>query len=466
MFYEDPNFENNEFDNNDFNNDTSDNNGGKKKNHKGVIVLIIVAVACVIFIGLGSLAAIIINNEAGRDLLSKQNATQQETVNTVGSTDDSDSAISSTEPGSVTVTDVSGIVDKCMPSIVAITSTTLVEQSNSNDIFDYYFGEGGSGNNNGNQKQTYEQQAAGSGIIVGENKSELLIVTNSHVIDDADKLQVQFYGQTGKKGVTASLKGNESSKEIAILSVKKSAIPTDIMKKIKKASLGDSETVKVGQGVVAIGNALGYGQSVTSGIVSAKDRTAEVENKKLTLIQTDAAINGGNSGGALLDQNGKVIGINVMKYSSSGTSSMASVEGMGFAIPISKVKSVISNLEKQKTRTKVSENKQGWLGISGQDVTSEVSQIYSMPQGVLVYQTSKGGPADDAGIKAKDIITKVDGQTVDSMESLQNILEYYKAGETVKVTVERPSTGSSYKEETMSVKLGDKSALSGLQTND
>ena len=193
--------------------------------------------------------------------------------------------------------------------------------------------------------------------------------------------------------------------------------------------MGDSDTVSVGEGVIAIGNALGYGQSVTTGVISAKDREAEIEDKTMTLLQTDAAINGGNSGGALLNAKGEVIGINVAKYSSSGSSTSASVEGMGFAIPITSVKSIISDLETKKTREKLAEDEQGYLGIvSKYDVTSDISEAYSMPTGIYIYEITKGGPADKAGIQSGDIITKFDGQQVDTMEALQSLIQYIRQG--------------------------------------
>ena len=226
---------------------------------------------------------------------------------------------------------------------------------------------------------------------------------------------------------------------------------------IKVASIGDSDSVQVGDGVVAMGNALGYGQSVTTGIISAKDRKVELDNGVMTLLQTDAAINGGNSGGALLNSSGEVIGINVAKYSSNGATS-ASIEGMGFAIPISSVKEIIGNLETMETRQKVAEADRGYLGIGGNDVSEEDAEFYNIPIGVIVTSTSDNSPAAKAGIAVRDIITEFDGQQITSMKELQKKLEYYKKGEKVKVTIKK-SNGNGYEDKTVTVTLGDKSVL-------
>ena len=417
------------------NNDNGVNNTPKKKSNGPIIILII----AIIVIGLGVCGVggyFLLKNIGSTDKLI---TTQQETT--------AEKDIGSTKTGNdtanrYTVTDVSGVVEDAMPSVVAITSTTFVESS-SNDIYDYYFGNG----NGRSQKQ--EQVAAGSGFIVDQNSNELLIVTNNHVVEGADKLAVQFYGQKKKETVSANIKGTNEKLDVAIVSVDMKDIPANIKKGIKKATLGDSNQVQVGNGAIAIGNALGFGQSVTAGVISAKDRVVEIENKKMTLIQTDAPINGGNSGGALLNKNGEVIGINVAKYSSSGSS--GTVEGMGFAIPISSVKNEISKLEKQKSRQKQSEEKQGYLGIKGQTVSAQDSETYSIPQGVLVREVFKGEAADKAGIEESDVITELDGKTIESMEDLQNALDYYKAGETVKVKVATRDSG--YKTKTVKATL-------------
>ena len=243
-----------------------------------------------------------------------------------------------------------------------------------------------------------------------------------------------------------------------------SKIPAKIKSGIKKATLGDSNQVKVGNGAIAIGNALGFGQSVTSGVISAVDRAVEIDNKKMTLIQTDAPINGGNSGGALLNKNGEVIGINVAKYSSDSSSS-GSVEGMGFAIPISSVKSEIAKLEKQKTRQKQDEDSKGYLGITGRTVDEQTSTEYSIPRGVQVNSVIDGEGADKAGIEENDIITELDGRTIESWEDLTSALDYYKAGETVKVKIATRDSG--YKSKTVKVTLGKqpKNTSEGSQGN-
>ena len=336
-----------------------------------------------------------------------------------------------------TVTDVSAIVEKAMPSIVAITDTMTIQQRD-------FFG----------RTQAYQTQSSGSGIIEGKNDTELLIATNNHVVAGSTDLTVTF---SDNKDVSAAIKGTDSATDLAIIAVKLSDIPSDTMSKIQIAAMGDSDNAKVGQQVIAIGNALGYGQSVTVGYVSALDRQITDENGIVhTYIQTDAAINPGNSGGALIDLQGNVIGINAAKTAST------EVEGMGFAIPISSVKDIISNLETKETRTKVSEDERGYLGISGFDVDEQTSQAYSIPQGIQVQSVVKGGPAENAGIAASDVITKFDGQDVSSMTSLQSMLEYYKKGEQVKVTIEYRD-GREYKTKDVTVTLGDKSVIETTQ---
>ena len=436
--------------NNGYNYNSNNNNNGNGKKKKKKRTLIAVVAVCVVLLAgtIGISAAYIsknkdsltnvledgaLSNNDNNSNSSNDNSSDSGNYESIGSTNTQNDANSSSTSG-VTVTDVSSVVSSAMPSVVAITSKTLVESRNdySQDIWEYYFGGGNSGNNKSN---SYEEDAAGSGIIVDQTSTELLIVTNNHVVEGADSLKIQFAGTESKDSVDGYIKGTDSTKDVAVVAVKLKDIPSDVLKNIKKATLGDSDKVNVGEGVIAIGNALGYGQSVTTGIISAKDRKVQLENQTMTLLQTDAAINGGNSGGALLNASGEVIGINVAKYSSSGSSSNASVEGMGFAIPISSVKDIISNLETKETRTKVSEDERGYLGISGFDVDEQTSQAYSIPQGIQVQSVVKGGPAENAGIAASDVITKFDGQDVSSMTSLQSMLEYYKKGEQVKVTI-------------------------------
>ena len=342
--------------------------------------------------------------------------------------------------GETVITDVSGVVKNVMPSVVAITSTQLVQSGYRGSLYDYYFGNGNSNNN-----QYEEQTGAGSGIIIGQNDTELLVVTNNHVVEGADSLQVQFIdGET----VDAAIKGTDSEKDLAVVAVKLSDIKKSTLEQIKVATLGDSDKLEVGEGTIAIGNALGYGQSVTTGVVSALNREVQYENRTMKLIQTNAAINPGNSGGALLNSKGEVIGINAAKYSSS------SVEGMGFAIPVSSVKDVIENLMNKETLTKVDSDKKGYLNIYGRDVTSTLSETYSVPTGVYVIEVIEGGAADKAGIEKSNVITKINGESVSSMEDLQRKLEYYEKGTEVTLTIQY-AKGNEYKEKEVKVTLGD-----------
>lgn len=331
-----------------------------------------------------------------------------------------------------TVTDVSSIAEKAMPSLVAINDTMTVEQNN-------FFG----------MPQTYQAQSSGSGIIVGQNDTELLIATNNHVVSGATDMKVTF---TDSTQVAAAVKGTDSATDLAIIAVKLSDIPSDTMSKIKVATLGNSDNVKVGQQVIAIGNALGYGQSLTVGYISALDREITDENGiQHTYIQTDAAINPGNSGGALLDLNGNVIGINAAKNAST------EVEGMGFAIPISKAQEILNNLMTKKAREAVDESAQGYLGIQGTNIDANASKEYGMPVGIYVYKIVEGGAAANSDLKEKDIITKFDGQSVTNMEELKQMLTYYEGGSTVSLTVQSLVNGS-YVEHEVQITLGTKPA--------
>ena len=342
--------------------------------------------------------------------------------------------------GETVITDVSDVVKNVMPSVVAITSTQLVQSGYSGSLYDYYFGNGNSNNN-----QYEEQTGAGSGIIIGQNDTELLIVTNNHVVEGADSLQIQFIDD---ETVDAAIKGTDSEKDLAVVAVKLSDIKKSTLEQIKVATLGDSDELEVGEGTIAIGNALGYGQSVTTGVVSALNREVQYENRTMKLIQTNAAINPGNSGGALLNSKGEVIGINAAKYSSS------SVEGMGFAIPVSSVKDVIEDLMNKETLTKVDSDKKGYLNIYGRDVTSTLSETYSVPTGVYVIEVMEGGAADKAGIEKSNVITKINGETVSSMEDLQSKLEYYEKGTEVTLTIQY-AKGNEYKEKEVKGTLGE-----------
>ena len=361
--------------------------------------------------------------------------TTQQTSNSKATTSknsDSSSTLKLSQSSSTVTSDVSDIVNNAMPSVVAITNMSVQEVQS-------YFG--------GTQQQ--ESTSCGSGIIIGKNDSELLIVTNNHVVEGAETLTVSFANETS---VEASIKGTDSSKDLAVVAVPLDSIDDDTMNAISIITLGDSDKLQVGEPVIAIGNALGYGQSVTTGIVSALDRNLDMEGFDSKLIQTDAAINPGNSGGALLNANGELIGINTAKVNANA------VEGMGYAIPISDATSVIENLMNRETRTKVDESEQGFLGIEGYDVTSEKAEMYSIPTGVFVRSVEDGSAADKAGITAESIITKFDGITIDSMSTLQSQMQYFKAGDKVEVVIEVPNkNGTKYEEKTVTVTLGERS---------
>ena len=344
----------------------------------------------------------------------------------------SDSGIDMTSTQTVTtvVTDVTEVVENVMPAVVSITNT-FTETTN-------FWG----------QKFSSEAQSSGSGIIVNENEEELLIVTNYHVVQDADNLKVQFINDAVED---AQVKGADSNMDLAVIAVKLSDLDSDTKNAISLAKMGDSDSLKVGEPAIAIGNALGYGQSVTTGVISALDRQIEISEDGSTtgkLIQTDAAINPGNSGGALLNVKGEVIGINSNKIGGSA------IEGMGYAIPISSAEPIIETLMTKETKNKVDAEKKGFLGISGINVTNDVSQMYGMPQGVYVTQVYDDMAADKAGMINGDIITGFEGSGVGSMEDLQGYLEYYEIGETVEVTIMRASSGS-YQQVTLNITLGE-----------
>lgn len=331
-----------------------------------------------------------------------------------------------TQTASTVTSDVSQIVESAMPSIVSITNMSVQEVQN-------FFG----------QTQQEESTSLGSGIIIDQSDSELLIVTNNHVVEGADTLTVTF---VDNESVEANIKGTDSARDLAVVAVPVDSIKDSTMEEISIASLGDSDELQVGEPAIAIGNALGYGQSVTTGIISATDR--ELDGFDGKLIQTDAAINPGNSGGALLNANGQVVGINTAKINSSVA------EGMGYAIPISDASDIITSLMNQETKTKVSEEEQGYLGITGVDVSDDSSEMYNMPTGVYIREVSKGSGAEQAGLAQGNIITAINGTTVDSMSTLKEQLTYYKVGETVELTVQVAANDGSYQEQTVSVTLG------------
>ncbi len=330
-------------------------------------------------------------------------------------------------------TELTKVVDKVMPSIVSVYNDFTEEVQN-------FYG----------QTFTRQGESTGSGIIIGKTDSELLIVTNNHVVEGADHLRVLFIDQ---ETCDAEIKGTDPSNDLAVIAVSLSNIKDTTRDQIKVATLGNSDSLKIGEDVIAIGNALGYGQSVTTGIVSANNREINDETITGTFIQTDAAINPGNSGGALVNINGYVIGINSSKIGGNA------VEGMGFAIPISRAIPIIEELMSHETLSKVDESEQGTIGISGATVTSDVAKAYKMPQGVYVAQIIENGGAAGSDLREGDIITAIDGQIITSMEELQKRLQYYKAGTEVTLTVQRQDGKGSYAEATVKVTLGTRESL-------
>jgi len=321
---------------------------------------------------------------------------------------------------------VADVAQEVMPSIVAITNTSV------QTVRSWF--------------QSYEQEVSGSGsgIIISQTDNEILIATNNHVIEGAKELTVAFFDDTA---VEATVKGSDASMDLAVIVVKTADIDPETLKQIKIAKLGSSDALRVGEPAIAIGNALGYGQSVTVGYISAMNREVDIERTSMTLLQTDAAINPGNSGGALLNAKGEVIGINTVKFVDS------TVEGMGYAIPISKAIPVINDLMNQKV---IAEAEQGYLGIQGNDITEEYAQGFNMPKGVYVVKIEDDSPADGCGLEAGDIITKLGQRDVTSMETLRNILANKKAGEEVEMVVQRNTEKGDYQEVIIKVVLGAK----------
>lgn len=362
----------------------------------------------------------------------------------------------STAKGSL---DVSEIVSEALPSIVSITTKSVQEVQNYFGMYGMY--------GYAPQQQEQEVEGSGSGIIVGKNDDELLIATNYHVVEGADTLSVAF---TDGNAVEASVKGFDEERDLAVVSVSLDDVEDDTMDAISIANIGSSDDLKVGEQVVAIGNALGYGQSVTTGIVSAKNRRMDSDNNTVTdgsddssdgvnLIQTDAAINPGNSGGALLNMEGEVVGINSAKLAST------EVEGMGYAIAISDVTDILQNLMNETSRDKLDDSEHGVLGIEGSSVSSEAVQMYGIPAGVFVKEVTEGGAADKAGLKANSVITEFNGKAVSSIDQLIEYLSYYEPDEEVELTVQVPH-GTSYKEETVKVTLDENTDADDSDDND
>lgn len=350
-----------------------------------------------------------------------------------------DGAKLTTSSSSTGTSDIASIAKNAMPSIVSITNMSVQEVQN-------FWG----------QTSQYQSESCGTGIIIAKTDNELLMVTNNHVIADNESLTVTFDDDTS---VDADVKGTDPEHDLAVIAVPLNQISSETMEKIAVATLGDSTALQVGEPAIAIGNAMGYGQSVTTGVISAVNRestttdeqTGETEETGVKLIQTDAAINPGNSGGPLVNANGEVIGINSSKLAST------TVEGMGYAIPISDVSDIIDNLMNQETKHKVSEEKKGYLGVKGYDVTEESAEKYNMPTGVYVAEIVKGGGAEEAGITKGNVITALNGTTVNSMEELQKELGYYESGKTVSVTIQVPENNGEWTEKTVDVKLGKSS---------
>lgn len=403
----------------------------EKKGHKGIPKAVAVTGLAILF-GIVSSGVFLTSNIIGSRILGLNSSNES----TSASSDKVSNGTALSKSSSVVTSDVSEVVDKVMPSIVSITNMSVEEVQS-------FFG------------GTYQRQSegAGTGIIIGKNDSELLIVTNNHVVEGSDTLTVTFADETS---VDANIKGTDSAYDIAVIAVPLDSISDDTLNAVSVATLGDSTQLKVGEPAIAIGNALGYGQSVTVGVISALDRsvattdsqTGETTESSVKLIQTDAAINGGNSGGPLVNVNGEVIGINSAKLIGEN------VEGIGYAIPISDVADLIQNLMNQDTKTKVDEADRGMIGITGISVSDAFSQQIDMPAGVYVTEVTSGGGADRAGMTKGCIITAINGSSVDSMEALQGQLEYYAKGDTVSLTIQIPQTNGEYEENTVDVTLG------------
>jgi len=388
-------------------------NPGNSGKVLGIIALAVAfgVIAALVFQGTNSLFTKLMKNDDTKNVVSGGSL---------------DSTEISTNKGSSVQSDVADVAEEVMPSVVSITNMSIQEVQN------FFFG----------GTTQYESQSSGSGIIISQSDAEVLIATNNHVVAGSKQLTVTFIDGSS---LEAQIKGTDSDLDLAIISVPLSELGSETQGKIKVATLGDSDALRVGEPAIAIGNALGYGQSVTTGIISALNRTIESYEGKL--IQTDAAINPGNSGGALLNANGEVIGINTAKVNADA------VEGMGYAIPISDVTEILNSLMNREVREKVPESQRGAVGIQGLTVDAQTSQYYNMPEGVYVKEVVKGGGADKAGLPVNSIITEIDGYDVDSMEDLQEQLQYYKAGETVEFTVEVQSS-KGYVEKKIEITLG------------
>ncbi len=404
---------------------------GSGRRSKGGASKVLAVTGLAILFGIVASAVFLVSNIVGNHILGNSGAAGASSA----SSDRVGGGTSLSRSSSVVTSDVSEVVDKVMPSVVSITSMSVEEVQS-------FFG------------GTYARQSAGAGtgIIIGESDTELLIVTNDHVVSGSDTLTVTFNDETS---VEANIKGTDPEYDVAVIAVPLASVSAETRDAISVATLGDSTNLKVGEPAIAIGNALGYGQSVTTGVISALGRSAasaadpagETNESKAALIQTDAAINEGNSGGALVNVNGEVIGINSAKLIGE------SVEGIGYAIPVSDVSELIQSLMSRETKTKVDENSRGMIGIRGISVSDAFSQQIDMPAGVYVTDITAGGGAAEAGMTKGCIITDINGSPVDSMDALQTQLEYYAKGETVTLTVQIPQSNGRYEEKTVGVTL-------------
>lgn len=405
-----------------------------ERHKNGILPKLAVAAAVALVFGVVGSAAFQVTNYVGGKLAPQETETRIESAGVVGSQTASTEADQSVPVSAPTYgADISQVAENSMSSIVAIT-TISVQQVQS-----MFFG---------TQEQT--EEGSGSGIIVDQNDSELLIATNNHVVEGAQNLSVCFTVEVENQEdlvVEGQIKGTDPEHDLAIVAVKLADIPEEVKTKIKVIEMGDSDQLKVGQQVVAIGNALGYGQSVTVGYVSALNREVTVDDVTNSLIQTDAAINFGNSGGALLNTSGQLIGINSVKAAAEG------VEGMGYAIPVNTATPILSDLMNRTTRTKVDTEKKGYMGVTLADVSDEAKEVYNMPSGAFVYSVEEGSAAEKAGFKKGDIITKFDGVTIGSRDEMLSRMDYYEAGETVDVVLSSANSGE-YEERTVTITLG------------
>ncbi len=409
--------------------DFEDDKNTPKKKRKIPKIVVIIGVA--ILFGIVSSATFLLCNKLGSKVLGMDEKAVLKT------TDSSKNASFSRSVKAVT-SDVSEVVEHVMPSVVSITNLSVQQ------VQDFFFG-------------TYEQEAesAGTGIIVAQDQEELLIVTNNHVVTGSEKLTVTF---ADNESVSANIKGTDVPHDIAVIAVPLKELKKETKDAIAVATLGDSTKLKIGEPAIAIGNAFGHGQSVTTGVISAKEReistqdpaTGKTVKSSVKLLQTSAAINHGNSGGPLVNAAGQVVGINSSKLEGS------SVEGVGYAIPISDVSELIKDLMNQETKTKVSDELRGYIGISGFDVTEEYADLFDMPYGVYIKEVQDKSGAKEAGMKDGEVIVKLNASTIDSMSTLQEELKYHVAGEKVKVTVKTPVSAGKYKEKVYEVTLGKK----------